>query len=62
MVKASAMYAEGRGFESRAGVFPDFFYRDICLAGVDLCCLRLIVTLWVGILFLLSSFLYMIFI
>ena len=25
MVKAFDMYAEGRGFESRAGIFPDFF-------------------------------------
>ena len=25
LVKASAMYAEGREFESRAGIFPDFF-------------------------------------
>ena len=24
MVKVSAMYAGGRGFESRAGMFPDF--------------------------------------
>ena len=51
---ASAMYAEGRGFESHAGIFPDFFCRGICCAGVDLCCLSLIITLRVGMLFLLS--------
>ena len=31
LVKASAMYAEGRGFESRAGIFPDFFFLSGCL-------------------------------
>ena len=35
-VKASAMYAEGRGFDSCAGTFPVFFFcRFICCAGVD---------------------------
>ena len=52
LAKASAMYAERRGLESHAGKFPDFFCRVICRARVHLCCLSLIVTLWVGILFL----------
>ena len=57
MVKASAMYAEGRGFDSQAGIFPDFcsIGRGNCRAGVDLCCLSLTVVLWIGILFLLSN-------
>ena len=38
----------------RYGIFPYFFCRGICHAGVDLCCLSLIATFWVGILFLLS--------
>ena len=54
MVKASAVYAEGCGFGSSTVIFPDFFCRGICRAGVNLCCLSLIVTLWVGMPFLLS--------
>ena len=52
IVWASALHAEGRGFKSRAGTFPDFCCRGICCAGVGLCCLCLIVTLWLGKLFL----------
>ena len=37
MVWASALRAEGRGFDSRGGTFPDFFCQGICCAGVDLC-------------------------
>ena len=48
----SALHAEGCGFESHADTFPVFFCWGICCAGVDLCCLSLIVTLWVGKLFL----------
>ena len=55
MVWASAL--QGRGFESRAGTFPDFFCRGTCCAGVDLCCPSLIVTFWVGKLFLSYSYL-----
>ena len=51
-----ALHAECRGFDSRAGPFPDFYCWDICFPGVDLCCLSLIVTLWVGKLFLSYSF------
>ena len=41
----------GRRFSQfRAGIFC----QGICRARVDLCCLSLIVTFWVGILFLLS--------
>ena len=58
MVLASALHAEGRGFESRAGTFPDFFCWGICCAGVDLCYLSLIVTFWVGKLFLSYSLIY----
>ena len=36
------------------GIFPDFFCRGICCAGVNLCGLSLFVTFWVGILFTLS--------
>ena len=54
VVKVHAMYEEGRGLDSRASTFPNFFCRGICRAEVNLCCLSLIVTLWVGILFLLS--------
>ena len=51
---------EGRGFDFRAGTIPDFFFLIfffiylfffICRAGVDLCCLNLII-LWVGWMFL----------
>ena len=52
----SGVYLEGRGFESRASTFPDFFCPGICCAGVNLCCLSLIATLLVGKLFLLSCF------
>ena len=47
---------EGRGFESHASTFPDFFCRGICCTGVNSCCLSLIATLLVGKLFLLSCF------
>ena len=53
MVRASTCYAKGCGFDTHVGIFPDFFCRVICHAGVDLCCLSFIVTLRVGILFLL---------
>ena len=43
---------KGHGFESHAGTFPDFFCQGICFAGVDSCCLSLLVTLWAGKLFL----------
>ena len=44
MVWAYALHTEGCWF--------DFFCRGICCRGVDLCCVSLIVTLWVGKLFL----------
>ena len=53
MICASC-FVEGRGLDSRAGTFLDFFCREICCTGVDLCCLSLIVAPWVGKLFLLS--------
>ena len=34
MVWASALHAEGRGFESRAGTFPDFFCRGVGVFAV----------------------------
>ena len=59
IVWASAVHAEGRGFDSRAGTFRNFFCRSIGCAGVDLCCLSLIVTLWIGKLFFLSYLIYL---
>ena len=41
VVKAHAMYYEGRGFDSCATTFPKFFCQGICHAEVDLCCLSL---------------------
>ena len=58
MVLAFALHVEGCGFDYRAGTFPDFFCRGICCGGVNLCYLSLIVTLWVGKLFLLSYSIY----
>ena len=48
------LYAEGHGYDSCDDTFPDFFLLELCHAGVDLCCLSLIVTIWLGKLFFLS--------
>ena len=55
MIWASALHAEGRGFDSRTGIFH-FLCRGICCEKVDLCCLSLTVTLLVGKLFFLSHY------
>ena len=54
-LKASAMYADGRGFDCPPPAYSLIFSVRVLPWGVDLCCLSSIVSpLWVGTLFRLS--------